>query len=92
MNFSCRTCTAAQQIARGCTADAPAPVVTLDGEDLFRCPLVLLANATFQVLALFGAYENGLLPIAGGLLDQSATFLEAVRLLRGEVAEYRAKH
>jgi hypothetical protein len=79
-------------VARGCKAPAPSALFTLDGEDIRRCPLALLTEETCRVLDLYPYFENGMMPVAGGVLDQSATFLEAVRLLRAEVAEHRATH
>ncbi len=60
-------------------------------EMLLRCPVAILPPEVWQVLEAYAPFERGLLPVAGGLLDQSATFCQAIRLLRAEVAEWERK-
>lgn len=98
--FACRSCSPAQQSKRGCREPAPAPVFTLEWEDagetrredLWRCPLATLPHEVWEVLQFYGFAVQGILPAAGGLLDQSATFLAAVRTLQAEVAEHDRRH
>lgn len=64
-------------------------------EDVFECPIQLLArngaNTDWQqLLVAYGRYKNNMLPVAGGWLDQSVTFLKAMEIIDQEVAEWRA--
>lgn len=59
---------------------------------LHRCPRALQARPwhdtlTMAVLML----DSGLLPETGGLLDQTAWFLDAVRFIAKEREEYRKR-
>lgn len=51
---------------------------------MYRCPT---SHATEDVAAAFAAYhmlEAGILPVAGGWLDQSEDFVKAVEIINGE--------
>ena len=91
IDFKCSTCTAGQKITRGCKEPAPVPVLTIDGEDIYRCPVSLLTPLTVTMCELYGAYRNHFLPVAGGWLDQSAWFIAAIGVLNGEVTEYETR-
>lgn len=55
-------------------------------EPVYRCPA---SHATPELLAAFVALdwaENGTLPVAGGLLDQSASFVQFAALVASERA------
>ena len=56
-----------------------------------RCPVATLPPEVWSVLEVYAAFEHGVLPVTGGLLDQAATFLEAIRVLRAEIAEHERK-
>lgn len=72
---------------KGCDEPAPIPVFALDGENYFRCPYALITPLTAELLRYFSHYRQGHYPVAGGLLDQSALFLQAVEIIEGEIAE-----
>lgn len=53
-------------------------------EPVYRCPA---SHATPEIAAAFTALdwvEAGVLPVAGGLLDQSASFVQFVSIVAGE--------
>jgi hypothetical protein len=72
---------------RGCLEPAPAPVLDLDGESIHRCPVRHLTADVARLLKLYGHYRNGFLPVAGGVLDQTPQFLEAMAVIAQQVAE-----
>jgi hypothetical protein len=81
--WQCHTCTAAQQLQRGCITDATKPI-ELDGEKQVRCPRrMMLDEPQFisEVWWLYSKYTDGILPEHGGLYDQPARFIAVVRLL-----------
>jgi hypothetical protein len=47
-----------------------------------------LDPTAWRALRLFGWYRRGLLPMSGGLLEQSATYLDAMALIETELAGY----
>ncbi len=75
------------QEARGCTKPAPIPVFVLDGERYFRCPLRIITRQTAEMLRYFRFYNDGYLPVEGGMLDQSAKFVQAIEIILSEVSD-----
>jgi len=49
------------------------------------CLLPMITAASRGLLALYGHYKNGLLPLAGGVVDQPAAFLQAMDIIGGEI-------
>ena len=43
------------------------------------------------MIAAYGHYKDGILPVSGGWLDQSAVFVRAVGVIRNAVAEHEDK-
>ena len=52
-----------------------------DGTLTKSCPRNNLDVESMQLLSLYKHYKNGLLPVGGGLLDQSAQYLEAMEII-----------
>jgi len=76
-----RTCTAC-----GGLGDPACKVCSGDREPVYRCPA---SHATLEISAAFTALdwvEAGVMPVAGGLLDQSATFVQFVSIVTAERA------
>ena len=71
----------------GCDADAPAPRGYWDGRPLLRCPARLVPSWAWDVLALYGPWTRGNLPETGGVLDQVAPVIEAMRVIEAAVHE-----
>jgi hypothetical protein len=60
--------------------------------EITSCPHKLLQPGTSEFLMLYDfTQKGGPWPVAGGVLDQSAAFVDAVRFMRGEEARWRAK-
>lgn len=58
----------------------------------YTCPLSAYEPWAGDVIHLYGLLqENGLLPDRGGVLDQSAWFLDAVRVVKSEIAAGRGE-
>jgi len=51
------------------------------------CPRKLITDASWSWLRLHRFYARGLLPFAGGLLDQPNTFLESMEVIDGAETE-----
>lgn len=75
------------QKARGCEEPAPHPVQLIDGEMLYRCPASLITEETKMFMILHHHYLKGHLPVAGGLLDQTTLFVQAMTHIDGTVDE-----
>jgi hypothetical protein len=98
----CRNCTVAKCSDKG-TDDEPisidCPTCNRKGCDhcddvgfisILGCPNVQCGDVSY-VARLADLFEKGMPPIAGGALDQSAWFLDAVSFLRSDEAQLRAK-
>lgn len=51
--------------------------------DIDRCPRAMPDSVHWQICEYVTLIEVGILPVAGGLEDQSASFLEALRFTQG---------
>lgn len=51
------------------------------------CPRKLVSDASWDWLRLHRFFKQGVLPYAGGLLDQPYRFLEAMEVIDGAEAE-----
>lgn len=55
------------------------------------CPLLLISQDVWETVELAELYEKGLAPVAGGVLDQAACFIEAARLIWRETARHKKR-
>lgn len=55
----------------------------------FRCMHTFFGPEHTDVVRSVAMLESGILPVAGGWTDQSATWVDAVELVRMEIDEYR---
>jgi hypothetical protein len=58
--------------------------------EIASCPRKLISPEVADFCALADHAADGHLPLAGGTLDQTASFLAALRLLRRDEAEWAA--
>lgn len=75
----------------GCERDAALPL-TVDGEDIFRCPRRPILEEPVYFSAVFrayGDYQRGILPENGGVLDQPARLLQSFRVIDEAAADCR---
>ena len=80
------------EATRGCgDAEAPRPVAKFEGRPLMRCAARLVEPWAWDVLQVHAGWERGILPGPGGLLDQPAPLIDALRLLDGQVADERRR-
>lgn len=69
-------------------SNGPAPFLMFELEGVIESRVCLLPMVTpwaRQMLALYDHYKNNHLAIAGGVLDQPAGYLEAMRVIDGAV-------
>lgn len=71
----------------GCDEDAGRTVFVCHDVEYRRCPLFYITPEVREFLSYYGHYREGFLPEAGGVTDQAATFLDAVRFLSAEIAK-----
>ena len=50
-------------------------------EDSRICPLPMITGETRSMLKLHAHYKNGILPNAGGILDQPSAYVEAMNII-----------
>jgi hypothetical protein len=56
-----------------------------------RCPNSAISAATWRFLGTVADAEDGHLPVAGGMLDQAGSWVEAYRFARGLIGRARKK-
>jgi len=54
--------------------------------ELKTCPANIVQPEHFQYLQLYALYKDGFLPYDGGIAEQSAKYVQAMRIIAGEVA------
>jgi len=59
--------------------------------DSRTCFLPMITRQSHQMLRLHRHYTEGFLPQAGGVLDQSAKYVEAMEVIDGEFARIRTE-
>ena len=60
-------------------------------EAFYHCPVKIVTKKTVEVIKFYKHYKNGYLPVAGGINDQSITFLKAVDILDREINQLSAE-
>jgi hypothetical protein len=89
--FDCDDCPDNQKEFRGCETDTEFSYeLPLVGE-FFRCPVKMVGQRIRTAMRFYIHYKNGYLPIPGGVLDQSNTFLAACEILDKQIADIQ-KH
>jgi hypothetical protein len=66
---------------------------TCDGGQIriMDCPLTLITEDVWEMMELASLYEKGLPPVAGGALDQTASFVGAARLIQTETQRHKTR-
>lgn len=52
-----------------------------NGVEVDKCPKLMVDEMSIMLLKFYKHYKNGVLPVGGGLLDQSAFFYDAMNLI-----------
>lgn len=85
--FNCQNC----RFQRHCDDSNPAPfpvfVIPEIGLASRTCLLPMIEEGSRHLIAQYQHYKNGLLPYAGGMLDQPAAFSEAMNLIESRIEE-----
>jgi hypothetical protein len=81
---------------RGCEEPTGRPFYDIpEYGELDRCPVTVLTNESREAMRFYSHWSDGRFPVAGGMLDQSNTLIEAMETLTRTVrlceAEARAK-
>jgi hypothetical protein len=96
MGALCRNCT-----SKKCNPDyqfAEIECPSCNGQGCDECAMGLIrlsecpnkeCSDMFQVVQLADLFEKGVMPIAGGALDQSAWFVDAVNILKADESRVR---
>ena len=59
-------------------------------ETFYRCPVKLVTNDTVMIMKYYNFFKKGHLPVTGGLLNQTAVFLESIEFIDQEVKRLQA--
>lgn len=69
--------------------DLDGDVIEIDGEEIKECPLKLVTGQSRLLIYLRNMREHGVLPEAGGLMDQPNIYTSAMLYLDYLQAEHR---
>lgn len=62
-----------------------------DGEESTVCPAQLVDAQTWQLFDWYAHYKNGVLPVGGGLLDQTVFYAEAMTAIERAINAAQSK-
>jgi hypothetical protein len=86
--FSCLECQVKGLYKnRFCKEDAPYSIIEINGEEFKRCPVQLVTSDSMEALHMYGFYNNGFLPCAGGFLEQPNRVMEQMVIIGNQIAE-----
>ena len=85
LRFNCRECDEVLKRERGCDEKGLLPF-QIDGERVFRCPLNLVTETSWQLVEAYNFYKKNLLPNGTIYLNESRKYLDAMMVLDGEYA------
>ena len=87
-DFDCNKCT-----WKHCTPDNPSPNPQwdIDGEEFNVCPKGLVTWESIDWLRYHSHYEKGFLPVAGGMMNQTAQFVEAMEIIDSTLVRLNGK-
>ena len=84
--LDCQKCSAEEKVDSGCEKDSPIPGVwKLYDWEFQRCPLKLITPQSAAYLRACTFFEKGYLPNAGGWIEQSNKFIEAMEIVEREI-------
>jgi len=73
----------------GCKEPTDYEIELLNGEPLYRCPSTFVDASISRVTDQWLFLQNhSILPVVGGSLDQSSTFMDAVKIIDETVNRY----
>ncbi len=59
--------------------------------EIAECPLRIIDAETWQILEISDLFADGLPPIAGGVMDQTVSFICAHRLIQNKKMQWKYK-
>ena len=61
----------------------------IDDVIMHKCPLPLITNMSARLIAQWPHYNQGYLPVTGGILEQTAVYVQAMALIGSEVNKHQ---
>jgi hypothetical protein len=83
LRFDCRECDEKLKKERGCQDRGLIPFETEDGR-VFRCPLTLVTDVTWEYVEAYSFYRKSVLPNGQGYVKESKKYIDAMRILDEE--------
>jgi hypothetical protein len=85
LGFDCHECDEQLQKERGCTEAGILPFYIEHDTPLFRCPLSLITETTWDYVRAYALYQKNLLPNGQAWMNESQKFLDAMTVMENEV-------
>ena len=57
------------------------PQWQIEGEELYACPKGMVTHESAEWLRYYSHYSKNMLPVAGGIIDQTARFVAAMEII-----------
>lgn len=86
LGFNCRECDSQLQKERGCVDNGLLPF-DLGDERIFRCPLKLVTNMSWQLIQAYAFYKKNLLPNGSSYLAETQKYIDAMFTIDTKYAE-----
>jgi hypothetical protein len=86
LRFDCRACDEVLKKERGCVDKGIIPFETEDGR-IFRCPLKMVTEQSWQYVEAYHFYKKNLLPNGSMYQNETRKFIDAMMVLNGEYAK-----
>lgn len=62
---------------------------TIEGIDVTKCPMLYADAGAMEMIRAYSMFEQGILPNAGGWLDQPIKFVQAMTIIGNQVDKMR---
>jgi hypothetical protein len=85
LGFDCHECDERLQKERGCVEPGILPFYIEDDTPLYRCPLSLITEITWDYVRAYALYQKNLLPNGQAWINESQKYLDAMTVLENEV-------
>jgi hypothetical protein len=88
-NLDCRKCSEDTKMLRGCETEVEP--YYLDDLAYTRCPLKLISQEEWTAIRFFNFVDKGILPIEGGVLEQSSKFVDTMGFISQEMIQQQRR-
>ena len=82
--IACKTCH-----HKDCDGSKQISRFKFEDEVIEQCPLTMITHESALLISQYPHYDKGYLPVAGGILDQTAVYVQAMAIISSEINQHR---